>query len=214
MAPVFLLGVDWADEKHDWCSMDEAGKALDSLVAPHTLPGLESLRDHVQGAVPSGSEILCALETNHGLLVAFLLSQGWTVYPINPKSVDRYRERTRAARVKSDQLDAWLLADILRMDRYLHRPLAPDSVLVRELRELTRDRESLVQEGRRLTNQLVAYLKAYWPESLRLFPNFQRPWALDFLAQHPAHEAAAKASPKDFRAFLKTHRYPPVGGQG
>lgn len=75
--------------------MDEAGKALDSLVAPHTLPGLESLRDHVQGPVPSGSEILCALETNHGLLVDFLLSQGWTVYPINPKSVDRYRERTR-----------------------------------------------------------------------------------------------------------------------
>lgn len=213
MAPVFLLGVDWADEKHDWCLMDEAGKVSDSLAVPHTLPGLEMLRDRVRATVPPGSEILCALETNHGLLVDFLLGQGWTVYPINPKSVDRYRERTRTARVKSDRLDAWLLADILRTDRHLHRPLVPDSTVVRELRELTRDRESLVQEGRRLTNQLMACLKAYWPESLGLFPDLHRPWALDFLAQYPTHEAAAKASLKVLRAFLKAHRHPQWGAK-
>lgn len=202
-----LLGIDWADAKHDACLMDAAGQVMDEFVVTHDRSGLEILGDKVR-AVAVGCEVLCALETNHGLLVNFLLDQDWTVYAINPKAVDRYRDRTRTARAKSDRLDAWLLADILRTDRHLHRPLLPVSEGVRELRELTRDRESLTQECTRLVNQLKATLKAYWPESLGLFPELDRPWAMAFLEKYPTREAASDASLEELRAFLRGCRHP------
>lgn len=205
---VFLLGFDWADEKHDVCIMSEAGKVLDIFTFPHGQAGMETMRNRVQAVVPASSQVLCALETDHGLLVSFLLDQDWTVYPINPKSVDRYRERTRTARVKSDQLDAWLLADILRTDRHLHRPLLPNSEQAQELRELTRDREAMVHESTRLSNQLQAALKAYWPESLTLFDDVKRLWVVDFLIEFPTQQAAAEASLETIRTFLQQHRYP------
>lgn len=205
---VFLLGFDWADVKHDVCIMSEAGEVLDIFTFPHGQTGMAAMRERVQAVLPADSQLLCALETNQGLLVSFLLDQGWTVYPINPKSVDRYRERTRTAKVKSDSLDAWLLADILRTDRHLHRPLRHNSEQVQELRELTRDRGSLVQESTRLGNKLQAALKAYWPESLTLFDDVHRIWVVDFLTEFPTHEDAAKASLEMLRSFLKQHRYP------
>lgn len=204
-----LVGVDWADQKHDVSVRDEHGDVLDAFTISHAQDGFEQLRDRVRAAAGTvHAEILCAIETNQGLLVNFMLEQGWVVYPINPKSVDRYRDRLKTARVKSDQLDAWLLADILRTDRHLHRPLKPDSELVRELRELTRGREDLVQEKVRLVNQLKVCLKAYWPESIALFPDLDTPWVLAFLTEYPTLESAQKASVGVLQTFLKAQRHP------
>lgn len=200
---LLLLGIDWADQKHDACIMDESGNVISAFIIPHSYEGFATLREQVWTAAPGGATVLCGVETNNGLLVGFLLEQGWTVYAINPKSVDRYRERTRTAKAKSDQLDAWLLADILRTDRHLHRPMLPDCELVRELRELTRGREALIQESVRFENQLKACLKAYWPESIGLFSNLACPWALDFLAQYPTLESARAASVEELKSFLK-----------
>lgn len=204
-----LVGIDWADQKHDVCVRDEMGAVLDEFTIPHSQGGLELLRDRLRTMAGNAqAEILGAMETNQGLLVNFLLEQGWVVYPINPKSVDRYRDRLKTTRVKSDRLDAWLLADILRTDRHLHRPLLPDSEQVRELRELTRGREDIVKEGTRLVNQLKACLKAYWPESIALFSDLDTPWVLVFLAQYPTLADAKKASVAVLQAFLKAQRHP------
>ena len=45
------------------------------------------------------------------------------MFAINPMAVARYRERHSVARAKSDHADAWLLANILRVDAHLHRTL-------------------------------------------------------------------------------------------
>lgn len=205
---LLLVGIDWADQKHDVCIMNETGGVLFAFTIPHSHEGFSTLREQVWTAAPEGATVLCAVETNNGILVNFLLEQGWTVYPINPKSVDRYRERTRTAKAKSDQLDAWLLSDILRTDRHLHRPMLPDTEAVRELKELTRGREALVQESVRLVNQLQACLKAYWPESIGMFSDLACPWALDFLSEYPTLKQARAVNTEDLRAFLKKHRHP------
>jgi transposase len=70
-----------------------------------------------------------AIETSKGLLVAALAASGRTVYPINPLSTSRYRDRHRTTRAKSDTSDAVVLANILRTDRHAHRPLPDDSEL-------------------------------------------------------------------------------------
>ncbi len=89
----------------------------------------------------------------HGLLIAHLLEDGWPVYPVNPRTVDRRRSASGA---KTDTIDAYLLAKTGRADLAdLHR-LTPDSEKVAELKLLTRDQDALIQTQTRLVNQLTA----------------------------------------------------------
>ncbi|MBE7446230.1 MAG: transposase [Planctomycetia bacterium] len=63
--------------------------------------------------------------TSEGLLVHELLQKGYTVYAINPKAVNRYKDRHVLSKAKSDVLDALSLGHLLRTDRHLFRPLKP-----------------------------------------------------------------------------------------
>jgi transposase len=137
---VLLVGIDWADKEHVYCLMDDAGTTLSTGTIEHTAEGLEQFMTAVRARVQTPHDVLVALETSHGPLVGTLLDQGFTVYAINPKAVERHRDRFRVAGAKSDLRDAWVLAALLRTDRTLYRPLTPDSEVAQELRTLTRDR--------------------------------------------------------------------------
>jgi len=158
---VLLIGIDWADREHVYCVMDEAGTTLSSGAMEHTAEGLEQFIAAVRARVQGPDDVLVAIETSHGPLVGALLDQGFTVYAINPKAVERHRERFRISGAKSDLRDAWVLATLLRTDRQLYRPLIPDSEIAQELRTLTRDRADLVRTRTMLSNQLTACWKVY-----------------------------------------------------
>ena len=205
---MLLVGIDWADQAHTYCLMDEAGTVLMSGTIPHTADGVDRLIAAIRAHAVGSQDVYVALETRHGPLVGTLLEQNFTVYAINPKAVDRHRERFRVAGTKSDLRDAWVLATLLRTDRALYQPLLPDSEVAQELRTLTRDRAELVRTRTMLSNQLTACLKAYFPEFLDLFGDPDRPVALALLQAFPTVEALRRASSRRLEAFLRQHRYP------
>src|SRR5216683_2446326 len=200
---MFYAGIDWADQKHDGLVLDKAGRKLGSIRVPHTPEGLDKLDAWLSSAL-SGQDkeqMACIIETNHGLLIAFLLEQGWPVYPINPRTVDRKRSASGA---KTDAIDAYVLAKTGRADfADLHR-LTPDSEKVAELKGLTRDQDSLIHMQTRLVNQLTACLKAYYPVALDLFAKLQQRSTLVFLQTYPTLEAAQTASVEQIRQLLKS----------
>jgi hypothetical protein len=100
--------------------------------------------------------------TTQALLITALLDRGWTIYPANPKTVDR---RHNAPNAKTDRN---LLTKTGRSDLADLRRLTPDSPIVAELKELTSDHDNLVQMQTRLVNQLTACFKAYYPAALEL----------------------------------------------
>jgi len=91
------------------------------------------------------------------------------VYSINPMAVARYRERHRVARAKSDHADAMALANILRTDADMHRPLPADSELARAIAVLARAQQDAVWNRGQLSNQLRSHLKQYFPAALAAF---------------------------------------------
>jgi len=145
------------------------------------------------------------VETSQGLLIAALLEAGFTVYPVNPKTVDR---RRNAAGVKTDAVDAYLLAKTGRSDLADLRKLHPDSPLVAELKLLTRDQDGLIQSQTRLVNQLTACLKAYYPVALTLFSKLHQRSTLAFLQTYPTPEAAMAASAAEIETLLRKEHYP------
>lgn len=191
-------------------SIDDQGRQLGAIRVAHTSEGLNQLDTYLgRIAAPEGKDqVACIIETTHGLLIAHLLEQGWPVYPVNPRTVDRHRAPSGA---KTDPIDAYLLAKAGRADFQDLRRLKPDSELIQELKTLTRDQDSLIQMRTRLVNQLTACLKAYYPLALDLFGKLQQPSTLAFLSTYPTLQAARSASVEDLTTLLKHYRYPGAG---
>lgn len=139
-----------------------------------------------------------------------LVAHGYTVYAINPKSVDRYRDRFAPAGAKDDRRDDLVLASILRTDRDHHRPIRKDSELLEQLRVLCQDRQALVQTKTMLTNQLTACLKSYYPRALELFCRVDQQVMLAFLEAFPTPGHLASATERRIRKVLRESRYPGV----
>ncbi len=156
---MWYAGIDWADDHHDVVVLDDSGRQIASRRVAHTAAGLADLTttlSQICAAKPKDT-LACIVETNRGLLITALLSAGFAVYPVNPKTIDR---RRNAAGAKTDQIDAYLLAKTGRSDLADLRRLTPDSPVVHELKALTRDQDGLIQSQTRLVNQLTACLKA------------------------------------------------------
>jgi transposase len=150
-----FCGIDWANDHHDALGIDENGQRLGSIRVAHSPEGLSQLDAFLErlAAGESKEHVACIIETTHGLLIAHLLEAGWSVYPVNPRTVERRRSPSGA---KTDTIDAYLLAKTGRADFPDLRRLNPDSEQIQELKTLTRDQESLVQMQTRLVNQLIA----------------------------------------------------------
>jgi transposase len=153
---MWYVGLDWADTHHDVAVLDESGKPVGARRFSHSPRGLNDLKQFLWSFASHPEELACIVETNHGLLIAFLLSAGIPVYPVNPKTINGLRN---VAGAKTDRIDAQLLAKAgyFRLSD-LHR-LEPDSPTVQELKTLTRDQDALVQMQTRLVNQLTACRK-------------------------------------------------------
>ena len=205
---MYYVGIDWADEEHYAYITDDSGQKLDSFSMKHSEEGMSKLHHRICRFSLKLDNVLFSLETDNGLVVSTLMDWGYTVYPINPKAVDRYRDRYKTSGIKSDEFDACVLANILRTDRERFQPILPDSQLSRELKVLTRDREKLVGDRTRLSNRLTAILKACYPAALELFSEVAQPITLSFLSNYPTYEDARNLSLREFRKFLSENRYP------
>jgi transposase len=201
---MWYVGIDWADTHHDVLVLDEAGGRVGSRRFAHSQEGLNELKAFVLNIAASPENLACILETNHGLLIAFLLEAGFPVYPVNPKTTNQLR---KAAGAKTDQIDAYLLAKTGRFDLAELRRLEPDSATVQELKTLTRDQDALIQTQTRLVNQLTACLKEYYPAALHLFAKLQQHSTLVFLQSYATPQAAQAASLEEIIATLHTGKH-------
>jgi hypothetical protein len=202
---MWFAGIDWADTHHDALVIDETGQRAGSLRVAHTKAGIEELKRFLLGIAKTPDQLACIVETSQGLLITALLEAGFTVYPVNPKTVDR---RRNGAFVKTDAVDAYLLAKTGRADLADLRPLKPDTSVIAELKLLTRDQDSLIQSQTRLVNQLTACLKTYYPVALTLFSKLHQRSTLVFLQTYPTPAAAMTASREAIEALLRKEHHP------
>src|SRR5258708_3045904 len=201
---MWYVGLDWADTHDDVEVLDEAGKRVGARRFAHSHEGLNELKQFLLSIAASPENLACIVETNHGLLITFLLEAGIPVYPVNPKTANQLR---KAAGAKTDQIDAHLLAKLGRLDLADLRRLEPDSALVQELKTLTRDQDALIQTQTRLVNQLTACLKEYYPAALHLFAKLQQRSTLLFLQTYPTPQAAQAASLEEITATLRLGKH-------
>jgi len=200
-------GLDWGQAGHSVCVIDRAtGQIVVQFVIPHTADGLADLiRRLARRGAPADLPI--AIERPSGLIVDTLMAAGHPVIPIHPNVVKASRPRYRAAGGKSDQGDAYLLADLLRTDGHRFRPLVPCSDAIKALRALVRGRDDLVAQRLALANQLRALLDSFWPGAAAIFADIDSPIALAFVQRYPTPDSAARLGEKRLTTFMAQHRY-------
>jgi len=180
--PVIFVGDDWAEDHHDIELVDERGRRLARRRLPEGVEGLaglhaliadqlgdaeDSAEDPAQGEDPR--QVIVGIETDRGPWVQALLAAGYRVYAVNPLQVARYRERHGTSGAKSDPGDAHVLAELVRLDRAHHRPLAPDSGVAEQVKVLARTHQNLVWARQRQANALRSMLREYYPAALAAF---------------------------------------------
>jgi hypothetical protein len=101
--------------------------------------------------------------------VQAVLAAGYVVYAINPMQVARYRERHSSSGAKSDAADAHLLAEIIRLDRAHHRPIAGDSEIAEHIKVAARAHQTMIWSRVRQVNALRSLLREYYPAALAAF---------------------------------------------
>jgi transposase len=203
----WFAGFDWASENHVVCLLDRNGGALGERQVAHGGAALAELCDWLiakSGAPPA--RIGVAIETPHGPIVEMLLERGFAVFALNPKQLDRFRDRFTVASAKDDSRDAHVLGDSLRTDRRAFRPLAVDDATIVELREWSRIADELTQERNRVANRVREQLWRYYPQMLQLSDDFAADWFLALWECAPTPAKAAKAHEADLARILKAHR--------
>jgi hypothetical protein len=103
---LIFVGHDWAEAHHDVVVMNEAGEVVGSARLGEGLAGVTGLYTLVSQWADAPTEVVVGTETDRGLFVAAMVATGYAVFAINPKAVDRYRDRHRLAGGKSDAADA------------------------------------------------------------------------------------------------------------
>jgi transposase len=169
----WFAGIDWASQSHQVCLVDARGACLGERAVAHGGPGIEELCDWLITRTGATPEVIgVAIE---GPVVEALLERGFCVYGINPKQLDRFRDRFTVAGAKDDRRDAHVLADSLRTDRHAFRRLSNDEPVIVKLREWSRMTDDLQQERTRLASRMREQLWRYYPQMLELADDLASP---------------------------------------
>ena len=208
MQAAWFVGVDWGCQKHQVCVTDAAGAVLGERAFEHGGAGLSEMADWLLSfAAGAAGAVGVAIETPRGPVVESLMEHGIAVHSINPKQLDRFRDRLSPAGAKDDRRDAQVLASALRTDPHCFRRLEPTDPTIVELREWSRLSDELTRERVRLANRMQQQLWRYYPQFLDAVDgDVAAPWALDLWRSLPTPRAGQRVREVTLTRVLKQHR--------
>ncbi len=200
------VGIDWATEAHQICIVDEKGDTLQQLSIPHDAEGFDALVAVLNEHAAARDLVAIAIEVPRGNLVDFLVDRGYAVFAINPKQLDRFRDRHSTAGAKDDSRDAFVLADSLRTDQRCFKHVSLDDPVIIRCRELTRFEDNLKAAIVRTSNRLREQLYRFYPNILKLCPAADEPWFWSLVEKAPTPVLGAALRPGHIKGILTKHR--------
>src|SRR6266849_3005165 len=202
-----IVGIDWATETHQVCVLNGQRRLLEQGRVEHRAEAIAAMIDRLIGlAGGDPASIAVGIEVPRGAVVEALVERGLHVFAINPKQLDRFRDRHTVAGAKDDRRDAFVLADSLRTDLCAFHRVRLDDPWTVQLRELTRIEENLNTEINRLANQLRDLLLRFYPQLLRLCPAADQPWLLALLKLAPTPMKARRLRRSSIERLLHQYR--------
>jgi transposase len=197
-----FAGFDWAKDHHDVLVLDNTGKIAAEFRFNHTASGWTVCQEKLAHF----AQIAIAVEAGNSAAIERLVTLGYRVYPVHPRSSKSYRTRKLPSGTKTDRADCWALADALRLEGESWHVLTAPEPLVQQLRLLCRDEVALIEQRTALVNQLQQALYEYYPAALEAFEDWCAPSAWAFVERFPTPKALVQAGQRKWQNFLHAHK--------
>jgi transposase len=199
------IGLDWADRTHVISQRSAASNKVERYELAHKPEVLAEWVSGLQQRFP-GQRVAVALEQTRGAVVHALMGYDFLVlYPVNPKTLAKYREAFSPSGAKDDPTDADLLLELVTLHRDKLRAWLPDDELTRTITLLVEYRRQLVDEQTGLSNRLTNLLKLYFPQALGWAGELTTVQACDFLERWPTLAKVQQTAPAKLRQFYTAH---------
>ena len=201
---MFNVGIDIAKREHVAAVVDQDGKLLvGSFKFSNTADGFAKLLVRLEQAGVTGENTLVGMEATGHYWIAlfdFLCSQSYKVAVINPIQTNAFRRVETVRKVKTDAVDAVLIADLVRFKTFEPSAMADEATV--GIRDLARFRMSLVSEQTTLKNQCRALMDRAFPEYETLFSNMFSMSSIAVLKAFPAPAEIVKTDIQTIERIL------------
>ena len=199
-----LIGIDWANSKHDVCIQATDSKQREFSSFSHQVDHIENWAHSIHQRF--GGTIAIAIELAKGPIVYALQKYDFfVIFPIHPSTLAKYRETFKPSRAKDDPTDAELALDLILCHGVRFKSLKPQSVNMRTLTYLVEQRRQLVDDKTRFVNRLCDTLKQYFPQTLDWFEHRGTLLFCDFITRWPTLVQVKRARKTTLETFFKTH---------
>jgi len=200
-----FVGIDISKDKFDACGITGDEANLFQFSATMDRKGFEKLKGHL-GTV-SVSSVLIGMESTasyHVNLFSYLVSEGYRVILINPLLISNY-VKMQLRKTKTDKKDAVIIARFLLANGDTLIQRATPS-LISDLRDLSRQRESLVDEMTSLKIEIKQILNITFPELEHMVGIFTKS-IIKLLQQYPSAFALRDADLNQLSQMLIADSY-------
>jgi transposase len=161
----WFLGIDISKETFDACCINNQGNRRFSISTSMDRKGFEELIKQLASLVVSQDAVLVGMESTacyHLNLYSFLLSSGYTVVVMNPLLISNF-VKLQLRKTKTDKKDAHVIAQFVLLNRdSLGRTVGSSELS--DLRDLCRQRESLVDQMSSIKSEIKRLLTVTFPE--------------------------------------------------
>jgi transposase len=200
-----MIGIDWADKKHDLCLQVRGEAELEHSTLSHTPETIEAWASTLRARFAGQPVGICIESRKVPLIHALLKYDFLTLFPVNPQTLARYRRALRPSRAKDDPTDAQLLLKLVRRHSEQFTAWRPESAELRALAQMVELRRRLVADKVRITNRLTASLKLFFPQVLDWFADKDTLIFCEFLERFPDLPSAKKARRDVLLRFFRGH---------
>lgn len=200
-----FLGIDISKDKFDACCIGSNGEKHFHLTCFMDRTGFEKLVSRLGGLSIPQDGLLIGMESTacyHMNLFSFLLAGGYTAVIINPLLISNF-VKMQLRKTKTDKKDAHVIAQFLLL---YGDTLAQTSISahVSDLRDLSRQRESLLSQMTALKCDMKRVLTITFPELEKVAGVFTKSM-LKLLGRFPSAKSIVHADPAEINQLLVDH---------
>lgn len=200
-----FIGLDWADRKHDVCLQTVPDGRREFAVIEQRPEAIDEWANGLRTRFGNRSIAVCVELRKGPVIYALSKYEHLVLFMVNPGLVAKIRRALHPSGAKDDPSDAALILDILEKHPEQLRRIKPDDPRTRQIVTLVEARRDLVDQRVRITNQLTANLKGYFPQALECFEDIGTTLACDFLRNWPSLGEAKRAREAGLRTFFHGH---------
>jgi len=202
-----IIGIDWADDKHDAFVYDTSSEeGEEQTVDTYPAPLLRWLLELAYEF--EADRVLVCVEDNDTRLHHTLKCHSFVdLVEFNTDTLNHFRETFTPSGAKDDPTDARLQVELFLTHPTRFEIHQPDEESTRNLHNHAQKRRKLVDKRGQLENSLRDELKKYFPQALELVgTTLHSLMACEFLQKWGSLQEVKQADPEEIRDFYRGYR--------